>query len=237
MPNHVANIISLKGNKEKIYEMLEAIKTDEFGIGSVDFQKVIPMPESLEIECGTRTDRGLKAYKDFVEICKFDGANADMDLLNIPVEKENVFLKMRSDVDKTDWELGKQAFRNELQYGAPTWYEWCLENWGTKWNTYGYDSYDRSNVNEVPWIGFNTAWSAPHKIINKLAEMYPDVEFQHVWADEDIGQNCGRSIYKNGERTETMYPEGEEATKFALKVWELDESNTEETETMGEQKL
>lgn len=31
MPNHVINLINLKGDKNKIAEMLEAIKTDEFG--------------------------------------------------------------------------------------------------------------------------------------------------------------------------------------------------------------
>lgn len=66
MPNHVINLISLKGDKNKIAEMLEAIKTDEFGIGSVDFEKVIPMPESLRIECGSKTTKGLRAYKDLV---------------------------------------------------------------------------------------------------------------------------------------------------------------------------
>ena len=30
MPNHVINRINLKGDKNKITEMLEAIKTDEF---------------------------------------------------------------------------------------------------------------------------------------------------------------------------------------------------------------
>ena len=123
MPNHVINLINLKGDKNKIAEMLEAIKTDEFGIGSVDFEKVIPMPESLRIECGSKTTKGLRAYKDFVEVCTFDGANADMDLLNIPEEKEKRFLSMRTDIKMDEWELGRQAFRNEKMYGEPTWYE------------------------------------------------------------------------------------------------------------------
>ena len=32
MPNHIINLISLKGDKQKIAEMLEAIKTEEFGM-------------------------------------------------------------------------------------------------------------------------------------------------------------------------------------------------------------
>lgn len=49
MPNHVENHISLQGDPKKIRSMLEAIKSDELGIGSVDFNKIIPMPESLTI--------------------------------------------------------------------------------------------------------------------------------------------------------------------------------------------
>ena len=64
MPNHIVNHISLHGDPQKIREMLEAIKSDKLGVGSVDFNKIIPMPESLNIEAGTRTDRGLKLYQE-----------------------------------------------------------------------------------------------------------------------------------------------------------------------------
>lgn len=56
MPNHVKNIITLRGNEQEIRRMLEQIKSDEFGVGTVDFDKIIPMPESLSIEAGSRTD-------------------------------------------------------------------------------------------------------------------------------------------------------------------------------------
>lgn len=83
MPNHIINTIRLTGDREKISELLESVKDNRFGIGSLDFNKVIPMPESLQIETSSSMERGLKAYKEFVDICTFDGANKDMDLLNI----------------------------------------------------------------------------------------------------------------------------------------------------------
>ena len=93
MPNHIINTIRLTGDREKISELLESVKDNRFGIGSLDFNKVIPMPESLQIETSSSMERGLKAYKEFVDICTFDGANKDMDLLNIPDDKENIFLR------------------------------------------------------------------------------------------------------------------------------------------------
>ena len=233
MPNHVINILNIDGDKDKVAKMLSEIQNDEYGIGSIDFEKIIPMPESLRIEAGSSTTRGLKAYKDFVSVYTFAGANADKHLCDIPEEKEKVFLNMRTDIRAEDWELGRQAFRNELQYGAPTWYEWSIKNWGTKWNAYGLDTYENEVTDSNPTLSFQTAWSAPHPILAKLAEMYPEVSFEHTWADEDIGQNCGQATYANGECTGRYYPEGSEAIIFANSVWGYDDID----EGMGEQNL
>lgn len=54
MPNHVTNVLTLHGESDQIRAMLEAIQYDDLGIGSVDFNKIIPMPESLNIEAGAK---------------------------------------------------------------------------------------------------------------------------------------------------------------------------------------
>lgn len=224
MPNHVVNHISLQGDPVKIRSMLEAIKSDELGIGSVDFNKIIPMPESLNIEAGSQTDRGLKAYRDFIEAYTF-GRPADdavKALESIPAESEEAFLCQRTDIRRDEWELGRSAWNNIRQYGAPTWYEWCVRNWGTKWNAYGYEG-DKIDYHDGDMLYFQTAWSAPHPILERLTEMFPGVEMEHEWADEDIGQNCGRHSYRGGERIEEYFPESEkEAIEFACRVWDYD---------------
>lgn len=77
MPNHIINTIRLTGDQEKISELLESVKDNRFGIGSLDFNKVIPMPESLQIETGSSMERGLKAYKQFIDIYTLNEANKD----------------------------------------------------------------------------------------------------------------------------------------------------------------
>ena len=222
MPNHVANHIKFTGEPQRIKEVLEAIKNDEIGIGSIDFNKIIPMPDGLEIEAGSKTDRGLKAYKDFVDVLTFAGANKDIDLLNIPEEKENIFLEQRKDIAEEDWKLGRQAYKNILQHGAPTWYEWSISNWGTKWNAYSCSKFEGTSE-ECNKIFLNTAWSAPHQVINKLAKMYPDLEIEHEWADEDFGQNLGRRIFKDGKEFDLYIPEiDKEAYELAMKVHGLE---------------
>lgn len=228
MPNHVTNRIKFSGDSKRIRAIMEAIKHDEMGLGSVDFNKVIPMPESLNITAGSITDKGLKAYKDFVSILLFDGANKGIDLLNIPEEKEAMFLKHRTDIDDDEWKAGRQAFRNIQQYGFPTWYEWSINNWGTKWNAY--DCIEIEDASEEQGeLCFNTAWSAPHPILSKLALIYPDVEMEHEWADEDFGHNLGRVKYKGDTILEEYIPETtKEAYEFALKV-----HGYEDMETVG----
>ena len=102
MPNHIINTIRLTGDREKISELLESVKDTRFGIGSLDFNKVIPMPESLQIETSSSMERGLKAYKEFVDICTFDGANKDMDyLISRKTKKTSFFVCAKMSREKT----------------------------------------------------------------------------------------------------------------------------------------
>ncbi len=89
------------------------------------------------------------------------------------------------------------------KYGTKNWYDWNVSHWGTKWNSYGYCEYDQPENA----LKFDTAWSAPHPVIEKLSEMYPHIGIEHSWADEDIGCNCGRHIYMGGDRMEEYYPD------------------------------
>lgn len=224
MPNQVMNHISLYGDPEKIRSLLEEVKYDDVGIGSVDFNKLIPMPSSLDIESGTRTKSGMDAYLKFVEAytAGLSAQDAQKALENIPVESEQAYLRQRKDINLDKWELGKAAWNNIRQYGSPTWYEWCINHWGTKWNAYGYDE-GKLDYQDGDMLEFQTAWSAPHPVLKKMAERFPDVEIEHEWADEDIGQNCGRYRYEGGECVEEYYPEtNKDAVEFACEMWGSD---------------
>ena len=56
------------------------------------------------------------------------------------------------------------------------WYMWCVNNWGTKW-----DACDKTveyEDSEILALTFNTAWSPPEGIVEKLRERYPELNFQ-----------------------------------------------------------
>ena len=78
------------------------------------------------------------------------------------------------------------------------WYEWCIKNWGTKW-----DAYDVNLIKEG--LRFYTAWSCPAPIFEAIAQKYPDAEFRVLFADEDIGSNLGVIHIKNGKCTVDLY--------------------------------
>ena len=109
-------------------------------------------------------------------------------------------MRVRKDIDQKTWSLGKQAYQNKIKFGHKGWYDWCIDNWGTKWNAYGF------GAAETKTISFTTAWSRAMPVMTKLSEMFPDVHFNYAWADEDFGNNVGEVELQNGEITYENIP-------------------------------
>jgi hypothetical protein len=233
------NMVYFECSDERAKEIMEAVQFDpdpddeeNTGFGTLDFNKLIPMPPSLMLEAGSSTEQGIEIYLTAV-----NPNTKDYNLSKMPEDK---FKKLVSDLNAerrftvykpslSDDEIqkytmyssfgkladtGKQAINNLLNYGATTWYDWCIKNWGTKWNSY--DTWK----SEENGFQFSTAWSAPHPVIEALARKYPDVFITHEWADEDIGHNCGMREYENGECTyEYEPPTRKDAIEYATRVW------------------
>ena len=58
-------------------------------------------------------------------------------------------------------------------FRMPKWWDWRVQNWGTKWNSYDCEVIEMDD-DQVEYT-FNTAWSPPEGVIEKLREQYPDV--------------------------------------------------------------
>ena len=62
MPNHVINRLTFDCPEERLKKILSEIcydkdsDEDQKGVGTIDFNKITSMPESLNIECGSNTD-------------------------------------------------------------------------------------------------------------------------------------------------------------------------------------
>ena len=200
MPNYVKNILSFDGDPAQVDRLFSAIKGEN---GLMDFDKLIPMPSELEIESGSRTAAGFKKYMAFLAVT------------GLHTEMEPAYLAAHPEIDREEWDLGKQAYQNIQKYGCPTWYEWRIQNWGTKLNASGAEVLDGR-------LSFLTAWNAPKQILEKLSQMFPSITIHHVWADEDIGHNCGDRTYKNGAVTQEYIPTGQEAVELGCDLWNID---------------
>lgn len=67
------------------------------------------------------------------------------------------------------------------QYGKDNWYDWSIANWGTKWNAYNFDLLHENMTTVV--IRFDTAWSSPTQIFERLKEA--SFQVNCFWHDED----------------------------------------------------
>lgn len=219
MSIRITNRLIFSGKPEKIAKIFEAIKSDEKGIGTLDYNKLLPMPEELNIECSSAADNGFKYYKTFASEYALSKGGVNVDYLNIPEESEKLHLKYYKGIPKEEWELGKKAFRNQIKYGARDWHEWSIQNWGVKSNAYGFKPPEERADNKIT---FDSPDYPPHKIIRLIAEKYHDVKIIHEWTSEELGKYCGTKIYRDGVLAEEIYPETEmEKCEFAVKVYEV----------------
>ena len=60
MPNHIYNIVTMKCPHEQAQTILNEVQDDHYGIGSIDFEKLIPMPDDVY-----RGPLGSKEMKEY----------------------------------------------------------------------------------------------------------------------------------------------------------------------------
>ena len=83
--------------------------------------------------------------------------------------------------------IGPEA---EKIYGKNNWYDWSIENWGTKWNSEDVEI-------DGDDIRFITAWSPCIPVIATLAKMFPTMRFTHEFYETGLSF-CGQRVYENG---------------------------------------
>lgn len=189
MPNYVRNRLSINASVEDCEKVMNTILNEK---DELDFNKIIPMPEELNIENGSYGTLGVSYIK---------GIMTDFEKVR--------FENLSPENKKEAIAIGKQYISNVEKYGFETWYEWRIANWDTKWNAMETNIYD--NV-----IEFDTAWSAPIAIYKKLGEMFPNISFSFIYADDDVSYNVGEGNIENGEFTLNC-PEG--GTKEAFEIY------------------
>ena len=62
------------------------------------------------------------------------------------------------------------------------WYDWCIKNWGTKWDRYEYKVVRQGQAGLE--LRFTTAWVPPFTLFDYLVETYHDIWIRCDWSEE-----------------------------------------------------
>ena len=151
MPNWCETTVIITGNEEDLRRLSNAIG-DNF-----DFDRLIPMPEELRETTADWHQEHRVYYEDGSDDAERERRRAELDQ-----DPKN---RARADLDQALLE----------KYGAYDWYEWRCTNWGTKWPP---DSVWIEAHSDSVVIDFDTAWSFPGPVFQRLSEMFPSLNFR-----------------------------------------------------------
>ena len=211
MPNYCFNRIKLNLSFEELIKLKGRILSkDDFGDYYFDFNKLIERPENTL----------LKAYDDnlakaFSKYYYENPDSLDQELLNKIIKNEVKKIKVNGMLVNIDQYVedrySKEELKNYIGKMLTLWHEWCVENWGTKWNSL-FSSISREE------LVFSTAWHPiSQALFKKFIEVCRDVmgeKADKVWLyyEEDRGKISGRYFIQEGMvQVDTQYKEEEVA--------------------------
>lgn len=265
MPNHVKNIIKLTGAQNEIDYIVNLItKTEEIDgeiQNVVDFNSLIPMPETLNVLSGGCSDECLLIYlRDTFDTKTVNVKNEHLKII-VDYNSRQVWNHKKVDLDKmpSSEELygkiqilvnkygsqeknpygdnpvfekhedvinyGKQIYENIRDYDCKDWYDWRVEHWGTKWNSYGNEQYMFPNLTTLK---FETAWNIPYNFYVKLYEViHRDCKSLNCnirYANEDYYSGIGEIADITGDKVKMLdyleEYEDDELEEIYDEIWE-----------------
>ena len=184
MPNWVFNRIVFNTDTAERVKTLVELKDLVMSENSpFDFNRIVPMPESLKICAGSVTDDA----EDLLAGRELRIEYPDMGEEPSP----EYFYDYKSPETLPELRVFARIVQsNKEKYGCADWYTWCRKNWGCKW---GAASAYWESTNEVT---FDTPWCSPEPIFLKLSEMF-DIPFT-VYCEEESLAFCSVTEYEDG---------------------------------------
>jgi Ferredoxin-like domain in Api92-like protein len=216
MPNHITTVCTVTGDDVSVRAFRAAHITVQF-----DFETIIPMPACVKAtirdwENGEMIgDAEVEYYaKALIEnrCCAIPSDQLKHMRLPEHVKRHGDLIDYYDSEKPQVARFGKAALTSAAETGYPGWYEWSCANWGTKWDAYDYEEREVSPGRFV--FKFETAWSPPEPIFEKLAEIWPDLVIETESIDEGGGEYVGtfhgehrelKKVVDDDERYERVY--------------------------------
>lgn len=193
MQNWIMNRIVIKSDYNVIAEMLKSVASAK---SIFDFEKIIPIPDALNIAYCRKGEIGHAIVKNDCAFLK--------DLLALPEYQEKGITSVEKLIEVIRAQqpealaLGQQYFDNEKQLGYATWYHWCVDKWGSKWNAHEASCTIKDKVLEIRFI---TPWSDPHDVLLQWSTMFPEVCIENNIIDPQDNNEILKA-YVNGHYVE-----------------------------------
>ena len=170
MPNWCYTDFTVSGPTEEVTRFREAVRgSADSGETPFDFNRMIPMPSEL---LETKADAGV-AYDVYYGDAEPMLSSPWVKDLGIETVEQ---LREHFDAHPEFRATAAQHKANIENYGAPTWYEWSIQHWGTKWNACDPEVTD--NGDSRLHVKFDTAWDFPFPIFEKLVADFPTLNFE-----------------------------------------------------------
>lgn len=199
MPNWVYNTLTIENKyRSKILN----------SNNEVDFNIFVPMPESLNCDCCSTNAPAIYAYLSLTNTRSLEDMEKDEFAKELLKKEEylpgsekavesayNLYRKMvEGHPEQNDilYKEGKNLVENFRNYGFTTWYDWCCEKWGCKWNAGDTSVSSVNDENEV-MIEFRTPWSPPSGWLKALCEA--GIPYYLEWIEE---QGYHGEVISNG---------------------------------------
>ena len=159
----------------------------------------------------------------------------------------NTILPLPKQLEETTSPTPKDS-NQPLIDGASNWYDWRVNNWGTKWDVDGEDSFYTNELKDfdtledgtersVLTLAFDTAWSPPEGIFEELSRQgfgikayyyEPGMDFAGRWEDGD-DEGIQVHDYKHDDKfwTEGLGKELDEEFNICEEMAQYDEDEEE----------
>lgn len=110
------------------------------------------------------------------------------------------------------------------QYGYDNWYDWKINNWGCKWNA---GNTELTVIDNEHYISFETAWSPPMEIFEKISELYPDLSI-NLTVLEEGGYFSGTLDIHGGTVVDGLSADDKQWKHFAIEHFGYDPDDFDE---------
>jgi hypothetical protein len=153
----------------------------------------------------------------------------------VPKALQIVSGRVGDDNDPEQIKLHEQTMHNLSTYGYANWYDWCVNEWGTKWDVGG-DGSEPIVEGKTLTASFDSAWSPPTAAYEKLMNLgfevrayyyEPGMAFAGIWdnGNDDYYEYGGMSSQQVAEE----FPEAlDEMFCISESMAEWEEENAEE---------